>query len=312
MFWSETLRNRHNEPGYVYIAGSLSQRLLKIGTTVNIRSYQKYLNRTGYGGIRDWVLLYHVWVEAGGKIEHDARRPLLRKHQQLRMYDKEGHIQKARELVDCRFSIALDALESLLTATQRASAWRSMYSGEYEFGWTPPPHDVVTPRPPPSGIPATVHLLRRLDDFELSVRTQLRLESNNIRFVGEVVQKTVADLLGLPYFGRKSLNEIERRLAEIGLQLDMAVPGWPPEDLDLASRKASKMLVPIDELEFSVRTANCLKNSGIHYIGELIRKTEAELLSGTNFGRKSLNEINAILAEDSLTLGVDLDSWPLP
>jgi DNA-directed RNA polymerase subunit alpha len=66
----------------------------------------------------------------------------------------------------------------------------------------------------------------------------------------------------------------------------------------------------VDELELSVRSANCLKNADIRYIGELVQKTEAEMLRTKNFGRKSLNEIKEILAEMGLTLGMKLDNFP--
>jgi hypothetical protein len=62
MDWSDTFRDRFYGPGYVYIAGSLSHRVLKIGTTVNIRQQERRLRRTAYGSIDDWVLLYYVWV----------------------------------------------------------------------------------------------------------------------------------------------------------------------------------------------------------------------------------------------------------
>ncbi len=68
----------------------------------------------------------------------------------------------------------------------------------------------------------------------------------------------------------------------------------------------------VDELELSVRSANCLKNADIRYIGDLVQKTEAEMLKTKNFGRKSLNEIKEILAEMGLSLGMKLDNWPPP
>ncbi len=69
---------------------------------------------------------------------------------------------------------------------------------------------------------------------------------------------------------------------------------------------------PVSELELSVRSANCLKNASITYIGELVQKTEAEMLKTKNFGRKSLNEIKGILEEMGLSLGMKLDTFPLP
>lgn len=66
----------------------------------------------------------------------------------------------------------------------------------------------------------------------------------------------------------------------------------------------------VDELELSVRSANCLKHADIKLIGDLVQKTEAEILATKNFGRKSLNEIKEILAEMGLSLGMKLDNWP--
>ena len=68
----------------------------------------------------------------------------------------------------------------------------------------------------------------------------------------------------------------------------------------------------VDELELSVRSANCLQNADIRHIGELCMKTEAEMLKTKNFGRKSLNEIKEILAEMGLSLGMKLDGWLPP
>ncbi len=68
----------------------------------------------------------------------------------------------------------------------------------------------------------------------------------------------------------------------------------------------------VDELELSVRSANCLKNANIRLIGELVEKSEAEMLKTQNFGRKSLNEIKDILSEMGLTLGLSLDGFPDP
>lgn len=69
---------------------------------------------------------------------------------------------------------------------------------------------------------------------------------------------------------------------------------------------------PVSELELSVRSANCLKNANITYIGELVQKTETEMLKTKNFGRKSLNEIKAILEEMGLHLGMKLENFQVP
>ncbi len=70
------------------------------------------------------------------------------------------------------------------------------------------------------------------------------------------------------------------------------------------------LLRSVDELELSVRSANCLKNANIKLIGDLVQKTEAEILATKNFGRKSLNEIKEILASMGLSLGMKLENWP--
>lgn len=69
---------------------------------------------------------------------------------------------------------------------------------------------------------------------------------------------------------------------------------------------------PVEDLELSVRSANCLKNANIRFIGELVTKTESEMLKTKNFGRKSLNEIKEILATMGLSLGMKIEGWPPP
>jgi DNA-directed RNA polymerase subunit alpha len=70
------------------------------------------------------------------------------------------------------------------------------------------------------------------------------------------------------------------------------------------------LLRPVDDLELTVRSANCLKAENIYYIGDLIQRTENELLKAPNLGRKSLNEIKDVLASKSLSLGMKLENWP--
>jgi DNA-directed RNA polymerase subunit alpha len=89
-------------------------------------------------------------------------------------------------------------------------------------------------------------------------------------------------------------------------------------DLGLIGAQASStstpvdpiLLRPVDELELTVRSANCLKAENIYYIGDLIQRTETELLKTPNLGRKSLNEIKEVLASRGLTLGARLENWP--
>lgn len=88
-----------------------------------------------------------------------------------------------------------------------------------------------------------------------------------------------------------------------------------PEDIGRGEEKPEldfnpALLRKVDELELSVRSANCLKNDNIVYIGDLIQKSEAEMLRTPNFGRKSLNEIKEVLAAMGLHLGMDAPNWP--
>lgn len=86
------------------------------------------------------------------------------------------------------------------------------------------------------------------------------------------------------------------------------------EEEDLAASSAPQidpvLLRPVDDLELTVRSANCLKAENIYYIGDLIQRTENELLKTPNLGRKSLNEIKDVLAARGLTLGMKLENWP--
>jgi DNA-directed RNA polymerase subunit alpha len=83
-----------------------------------------------------------------------------------------------------------------------------------------------------------------------------------------------------------------------------------PEEHVETEKLNENLFRSVDELELSVRSANCLKHANIKLIGDLVQKTEAEILATKNFGRKSLNEIKEILAEMGLSLGMKLESWP--
>jgi DNA-directed RNA polymerase subunit alpha len=83
-----------------------------------------------------------------------------------------------------------------------------------------------------------------------------------------------------------------------------------PEGQEESEKLNENLFRSVDELELSVRSANCLKHANIKLIGDLVQKTEAEILATKNFGRKSLNEIKDILNEMGLTLGMKLENWP--
>jgi len=84
----------------------------------------------------------------------------------------------------------------------------------------------------------------------------------------------------------------------------------PVDDKPKTEEVDPVLLRPVDDLELTVRSANCLKAENIYYIGDLIQRTETELLKTPNLGRKSLNEIKEVLATRGLTLGMKLENWP--
>ncbi len=90
---------------------------------------------------------------------------------------------------------------------------------------------------PIGDLPFNRHLLRKVDELELSVRSANCLKNDNIVYIGDLVQKTESEMLRTPNFGRKSLNEIKEVLTQMGLSLGMQVANWPPENVeDLAKR----------------------------------------------------------------------------
>jgi DNA-directed RNA polymerase subunit alpha len=93
---------------------------------------------------------------------------------------------------------------------------------------------------------------------------------------------------------------------------EMAEPDIIESDVSEKEKYPPFLDKDVDDLELSVRSANCLKNAKIRYIGQLVQKTDAEMLKTKNFGRKSLNEIRALLSEHDLTLGMNIEGWVPP
>ncbi len=89
----------------------------------------------------------------------------------------------------------------------------------------------------PSELPYNKHLLRKVDELELSVRSANCLKNDNIVYIGDLVQKSEAEMLRTPNFGRKSLNEIKEVLTQMGLHLGMEVVNWPPDDIEDMAKK---------------------------------------------------------------------------
>jgi DNA-directed RNA polymerase subunit alpha len=131
-----------------------------------------------------------------------------------------------------------------------------------------------------------------------------------------VEQRTNLDklILSIDTNGSISVEEAVKMAARILVE-QMAVfvdfeMSAPLEEESEEEKLNPILLKPIDELELTVRSANCLKAENIQYIGDLIQRTEVDLLKTPNLGKKSLNEIKAVLAEMGLNFGVRIDNWP--
>ena len=123
----------------------------------------------------------------------------------------------------------------------------------------------------------------------------MEIETNGAIAPEEAIRQSARILVEqLAFFGQIDVNPIDQMVP----QASRPTPFDPI------------LLRPVDELELTVRSANCLKAENIYYIGDLIQRTETELLKTPNLGRKSLNEIKEVLASRGLTLGARLENWP--
>jgi DNA-directed RNA polymerase subunit alpha len=167
---------------------------------------------------------------------------------------------------------------------------------------------------------------RRLPDEEARPIGRLQLDASfcPVRRVSYQVdsarleQRTDLDklVIEIDTNGAIDAEEAVRKAAEI-LQDQISIFGdfTRRESADAKTDKSGVdpvLLRPIDDLELTVRSANCLKAESIYYIGDLVQKTEVELLKTPNLGKKSLTEIKDVLGQRGLSLGMKLESWPPP
>ena len=165
---------------------------------------------------------------------------------------------------------------------------------------------------------------RRQDEEETRAIGRLQLDATyspvyRVSYVVEsarVEQRTDLDklVIDLETDGTLDPDEAIRRAATI-LQQQLAVfvdleGEAEPEPVKEEDEVDPILLRPVDDLELTVRSANCLKAENIYYIGDLIQRTEVELLKTPNLGKKSLTEIKDVLASRGLSLGMRLDNWP--
>ena len=145
-----------------------------------------------------------------------------------------------------------------------------------------------------------------ISDFELSVRSRNCLKKMNLRTIGDLLRTTETELLSYKNFGETSLKEIKVILDLKGLHLGMALEGdhilSEETDEDSADEKSEVLNNLIDDLNLSVRARQCLTMLNIRTIGELVERTEAELLGCKNFGVTSLSEIKKAIGNYRLSL----------
>ncbi len=142
-----------------------------------------------------------------------------------------------------------------------------------------------------------------LDKLVLSVDTNgAILPEEAVRQAAHILQDQLSVFGGIATIGIEPVVPVQAQPVIPQQQEIPVVKPQPPVDPILRR--------PVDDLELTVRSANCLKAENIYYIGDLIQRTENELLKTPNLGRKSLNEIKEVLGTHDLTLGMKLDNWP--
>ena len=151
-----------------------------------------------------------------------------------------------------------------------------------------------------------------ISDFELSVRSRNCLRKMNIQTIGDLLNITETELLSYKNFGETSLREIKAILESKTLHLGMSLEERQPAASIISEQDSPSSVEevendalygkPIDDLQLSVRARKCIEKLNVRTIGELVHKTEAELLGCKNFGVTSLNEIKKTLANIGLSL----------
>jgi DNA-directed RNA polymerase subunit alpha len=158
-------------------------------------------------------------------------------------------------------------------------------------------------------------------DFELSVRSRNCLAKMGVRTLGDLVQRTEQELLSYKNFGETSLQEIKDILAQKGLRLGMGREEVARDDqartilegIGVGEADRRKLAAkPLSELELSVRSRHCMTVLGLKTVGDLIQRTEAELMTIKNFGQTSLNEVKQKLAELGLSLAASTEPLAPP
>ena len=143
------------------------------------------------------------------------------------------------------------------------------------------------------------------------------IDSMNEELIDEIVGQSV-DIykVSVDDTDENIYGESTTKYYEVGFRVNCLINFEEPEIDDKSKEEESEikfnrnLLRKVDELELSVRSANCLRNDNIVYIGDLVQKSENDMLRTPNFGRKSLNEIREVLMQMGLNLGMDISDWP--
>jgi len=208
------------------------------------------------------------------------------------LYEDSDQLDEATECVDAVLESYPNHQRALLFKKDIESSKTMFYDEEKEQKKTRKNQILETP----------------ISDFELSVRSRNCLKKMKIETLGDLLNISEAELLSYKNFGETSLQEIKVILEPKGLKLGMTLE----ENLPAVTESADH-IVPdseveglrhksVDDLRLSVRARKCVQKLNIHTIGELISKTDAELLGCKNFGMTSLNEINKALGDLRLSL----------
>ncbi|MEK6677270.1 MAG: DNA-directed RNA polymerase subunit alpha C-terminal domain-containing protein [Planctomycetota bacterium] len=207
------------------------------------------------------------------------------------LYEEQGMLQDAEDLLE-------DVLQEYPNHARARHFLKSVHSG-YTMAYDERSQREREQRDAVMDMPIT--------DFELSVRSRNCLRQMSIRTIGDLLMTSEPELLAYKNFGETSLGEVKAILAQKGLRLGQGLQATaPPAPAPAPTRGPTEptlqMHRPVSELELSVRSRKCLQRLGIMSIGELVQRSESELMSIKNFGLTSLSEIKRQLAQFGFSL----------
>jgi len=241
--------------------------------------------RCDLSGDEDAAIDYYRQIASGTQVYVSALLNL------AVLYEDRGELNKASQCVDTVLKFHPNHQRAILFSKDIESTKTMFYDEEKEEKKTRKNQILETP----------------ISDFELSVRSRNCLRKMNIVTLSDLLNISEAELLSYKNFGETSLREIKALLETKGLHLGMALeeklsPG-EISDLSISEAKDEQLLgKSIDDLQLSVRARKCLQKLEIRTLGDLTRRTEAELLGCKNFGVTSLNEITKAIGNLGLSL----------